>query len=83
MALENTNKNTENIRKQIDHLKVRLNNIDKNLDTQQKALDILYENSKTLLNEAFNFKNKVSVEEIMKRVFSKGTMPKIMFKNRT
>ena len=82
MALENTNKNVENIRKQIDHLKVRLNNIDKNLDTQQEALDILYENSKTLLNEAFNFKNKVSVEEIMKRVFSEGKMPKIMFKNR-
>ncbi len=82
MTSGNTNKNIEKIREQIDHLKVRLDNIDKNLDTQQEALDTLYENSKTLLNEAFNFKNKVSVEEIMKRAFSKGNIPKIIFKNR-
>ena len=78
-----SNKNLNNIRNQIDLLKQKLDGIDKTLELQEEVLDILQENSKSLIRDALSpNKGSYSVDEIMKSAFSKGKLPKILFKDR-
>ncbi|MBI3591653.1 MAG: hypothetical protein HY094_09800 [Candidatus Melainabacteria bacterium] len=79
---ENTQiKNLKNIRTQIELLKERLDNIDKTLNTQEEVLDLLFEDSKSLLQEASICKqDNNNVVDIMKRAFTQGKLPKILFK---
>lgn len=75
----NFENNIENIRTEVKVLKQRLENINKALVNQEKTLNLLNENTKLLLTEALNPKNNFnSVEEIMKRAFSKGKLPNIL-----
>lgn len=71
----------EKIRSQIDQLKERLENIDKVLNVQEEAINLLHENTKALLQEAtVSYNNTDSTEEIMKKFFSTGKLPKILYK---
>ena len=81
MADTESVKNLEKIRIQIELLKQRLDNIDRTLDLQEEVLDVLDENSKSLLQDALN-KNQQgnSVNEIMKSAFTRGNIPKILSK---
>lgn len=75
--------NLEKIRSQIDLLKERLDNIDKVLNVQEEAINLLQENTKSLFKEAtVSYNSTDSVEEIMKSVFFKGRLPKILNKGR-
>ena len=81
MADLSQNEGFNKIRTQIELLKDRLNNIDKTLEVQEEVLDLLYENSKSLLHDAlYTDDESISVNEIMKRAFSGRTLPKILFK---
>ncbi len=83
MANITSNKNLNNIRTQIDLLKQRLEGIDKTLELQEEILDLLHENSKSLIKDAISHnRNSSTADEIMKSAFSKGKLPKILFKNR-
>lgn len=75
--------NLEKIRFQIELLKERLDNIDKVLNVQEEAINLLQENTKSLFKEAtVSYNSTDSVEEIMKSVFFKGRLPKIFNKGR-
>lgn len=81
MSEQDSIKNLKNIKVQIEVLKQRLENIDKTLEVQEEVLDILQENSRTLLHDTLgHWKDKVSVERIMKDAMPKGKIPKILFK---
>ena len=60
------------IKAQIEALKNRLESIDKTLSLQEKLID--------LISPAFCKEESNSVEKIMKKAFSKGSLPKILFK---
>ena len=70
------------IKAQIEALKNRLESIDKTLSLQEKLIDLIStEPHKQLLNKpAFCKEESNSVEKIMKKAFSKGSLPKILFK---
>lgn len=74
----NKEKNLEKIRIQIELLKKRINNMDKTLALQEKAIDLIDEKSKALLREAQLSGINLSVEQIMKSAFSGKTLPKIL-----
>lgn len=77
------NKNLINIRNQIDLLKQKLDNIDKTLGLQEEALDLLEENSKSLIKDILPIhRNIFSTDEVMKNAFSKHKLPRILFKKR-
>ena len=81
MSNSSQNESFNKIRTQIEFLKERLENIDKTLEVQEEVLDLLYENSKSLLHDAlYTDDETVSVNEIMKRAFSGKALPKILFK---
>ena len=73
--------NFEKIRTQIEFLKQRLNNLDKVLVIQEEVLNLINENTKSLLKDSL-IPEKVcsSADEIMKNVFSKKAPPKILFR---
>ena len=74
--------NLEKIRTQIELLKLRLDNINKTLNFQEDILNMLTENTRLLLKKvAITSVNPNSTEEIMKKAFSKGRIPKILFKS--
>ena len=80
MINDSKEKNLEKIRVQIELLKKRINNMDKTLVLQEKAIDLIDEKSKALLKEA-QFNNlDLSVEQIMKKAFTRKTLPKILTK---
>lgn len=70
----------EDIKKQINIIKAKLENIDKTLNIQEKTLDLIQENSRSLLSEAISNKKEANLEEIMKSVFKENKLPKILFK---
>lgn len=75
--------NLEKIRSQIEKLKDRLDSIDKVLNIQEKAINLLQENTKTLFKEAtVSYNSTDPVEEIMKSVFTRGKLPKILYKDK-
>ena len=76
--INNKEKNLEKIRVQIELLKKRINNMDKTLALQEKAIDLIDEKSKALLREAQLNGIILSVEQIMKNAFSGKTLPKIL-----
>lgn len=78
MQNNNGEKNLEKIRFQIELLKKRINNMDKTLVLQEKAIDLIDEKSKALLREAQFSDINLSVEQIMKNAFSGKTLPKIL-----
>lgn len=69
------------IKAQIQILKQRFDSMEQTLNIQEEILNLLSEQAKTLCKEAAYNKDSYSVEKIMKRAFSKGTFPKILFKN--
>ncbi len=70
--------NLEKIRVQIELLKKQINNMERTMTVQEKAIDLIDEKSKTLLKEVqFNNIN-TSVEEIMRNAFSGKALPKIL-----
>ena len=78
--INNNFENTKNeIRIQIDLLKNRLDNINNILNIQEEAINELVENTKTLLKEAVVPSTSASsIQEIMKKAFSKGRLPNIL-----
>ena len=77
------NKNLTTIRNQIDLLKQKLDNIDKTLELQEEILNLLEENSKSLIKDVLpTHRNTFSTDEVMKNAFSKHRFPKILFKKR-
>lgn len=78
---ESSQKNFESMKMQIEQMKKRLGELDRVLNVQTKAIDLLDENTSSLAREANQSKNETSVEAIMKNVFSKKTLPKILQKN--
>ena len=81
MDKKNTNDNFEKIKAQVELLKQRLINLDKVLNVQAEVLDLMTENTKSLLKDSL-IPEKVysSTDEIMKNAFSKRKTPKILFK---
>ena len=70
------------IRHELESIKLRLDNAEKTLIVQEELLDELNQNTKSLLKEAFGLKETTNLqEEIIRRQFSKGRLPKILFKN--
>ena len=82
MNNNNTSKNLQSIRNQIDLLKERLDGIGKTLDFQEEVLDMLYENSKSLIQDALFTEKNYSVDEIMKNAFKTKQIPKILYLNK-
>ena len=80
MTNNNKEKNLEKIRVQIELLKKRINNMDKTLTLQEKAIDLIDEKSKALLREAQFTNINTSVEQIMKNAFKGKSLPKILHK---
>ena len=78
MTNNNKEKNLEKIRIQIELLKKRINNMDRTLTLQEKAIDLIDEKSKALLREARFTNINTSVEQIMKNAFSGKSLPKIL-----
>ena len=78
MPNNNKEKNLEKIRIQVELLKTRINNMDKTLILQEKAIDLIDEKSKTLLREAQFSSLNLSTEQIMKNAFKSKTLPKIL-----
>ena len=76
--INNSDKNLEKIRVQIELLKKRINNMDRTLTVQEKAIDLIDENTKDLLKEAQFSSLDMSVEQIMKNAFRNKTLPKIL-----
>ncbi|MBI2995492.1 MAG: hypothetical protein HYY52_02135 [Candidatus Melainabacteria bacterium] len=73
--------NLKDIRTKIDELKERLNNIDRNLNLQEKILDELNQDSKSLFqNTPLTHKSTNSMEDIIRGAFAKRRIPKIFFK---
>ena len=75
---DNSEKNLEKIKVQIELLKKRINNMDKTLVTQEKAIDLIDEKSKALLREAQFSNINMSVEQIMKNACPGKKLPKIL-----
>ena len=71
---------TENIRVQIELLKNKLDNIEETLNVQEEVLDLLYRKSKSLFEDAIKETRTFSQEDIIRRAFTKGRIPKILFK---
>lgn len=70
------------IRQELESIKLRLDNAEKTLIVQEELLDELNQNTKSLLKEAFGLKETTNLqEEIIRRQFPKGRLPKILFKN--
>ncbi len=78
MTNTNKEKNLEKIRVQIELLKKRINNMDRTLTLQEKAIDLIDEKSKALLREVQFSNINLPVEQIMKNAFSGKTLPKIL-----
>ena len=78
MLNNNGEKNLERIRVQIELLKKQINNMDKTLVLQEKAIDLIDEKSKALLREAQFSNINMSVAQIMKNAFKGKTLPKIL-----
>ena len=81
MKSQNPKNFEDNLRTQITILKQRLENIGSTINVQEQILDILTENTKSLLKEAVPVsKSGDSVEEIIKRAFTGGKLPKSLSK---
>ena len=78
MTNNNGEKKLEKIRIQIELLKKRINNMDRTLVLQEKAIDLIDEKSKAILREAQFTNINTSVEQIMKNTFKSKTLPKIL-----
>lgn len=78
---ESSKKNFESMKVQIEQMKKRLGELDRVLNVQTKAIDLIDQGTNSLAREANQSKNETSVEAIMKNVFSKKTLPKILQKN--
>ena len=78
MTNSNREKNLEKIRVQIELLKKRINNMDRTLLLQEKAIDLIDEKSKALLKEAEFSNLNLPVEQIMKNAFKGKALPKIL-----
>ena len=76
--------NLEKIKSQLDLLKVKLDNLDKTLKTQERILNLLDEDSSGFFNLLTKVEKKqeqkASIENIMKNAFSSKKLPKILFK---
>ena len=82
MLNKTTDGNLEKIRTQLKLLKLRLDNISKTLNFQEDILNMLTENTQLLMKEVTAIPiNSNSTEEIMRTAFSKGKIPKILFKS--
>lgn len=71
---------TENIRVQIELLKNKLDNIEETLNIQEEVLDLLSRKSKSLFEDAIRETRTFNQEDIMRKAFTKGRIPKILFK---
>ena len=80
MTNNNKETNLDKIRVQIELLKKRITNMDRTLDLQEKAIDLIDEKSKTLLREVQFSNITMPVEQIMKNAFSSKTLPKVLFR---
>jgi len=78
---ETSGNGLERIKSQLEQMKKRLNELDNVLNVQEKAIDLLEDNNNSLAREANMTRKQVSPEVIMRNVFSKGTLPKILQKN--
>ena len=78
MTNKNTESNLEKIRVQIELLKKQINNMDRTLTIQEKAIDLIDEKSKILLKEAQFSNINISAEQIMKNTFSGKPLPKTL-----
>ena len=76
--MDDSDKNLEKIRVQIELLKKRINNMDRTLTVQEKAIDLIDEKAKALLREAQFSSLDMSVEQIMKSAFKSKSLPKIL-----
>ena len=80
MENKNPKNNFDKLKTQIELLKQRLSNMDKILNIQEDILDVTCKNTESLFKDALIPKKVSEVNDIMKNVFSKGTIPKILFK---
>lgn len=78
MTHKSTNHNLENIRNQIEELKSRLDKIEKNIDLQEEVINLLHKNLESVFYDAFQNNEAMSVNEIMKKAFPSGKIPKIL-----
>lgn len=79
--MEMTNNLFHKIRQDLELIKLRLDNAEKTLIVQEELLDELSQNTKSLLKEAFGLKERANLEEeIIRRQFPKGRLPRILFK---
>ncbi|OGI19193.1 MAG: hypothetical protein A3B68_05740 [Candidatus Melainabacteria bacterium RIFCSPHIGHO2_02_FULL_34_12] len=80
MLNKNNTSNLEKIKVQLELLKSRLDNVSQTLDMQEEFLDLLQEKSNLLLKEALIPSRYIdSTEAIMKKAFTKGKIPKILY----
>lgn len=80
MTHKPSNNNLENIRNQIDELKTRLDKIEKNIDLQEEVINLLHKNLESVFHDAFQNNEVMSVNEIMKKAFPSGKIPKIILR---
>ena len=81
MEKKNNNRSLERIRVQLELLKQRLENMDEILCIQEDILNLVNENTETLLKTIpVTSENNLKVYDIMKKAFKKGKMPGILFK---
>ena len=74
-------KTLEDIKLKIELLKKRLDNIDRILTIQEEVLDLISENTKSLCIEAQeSTKNFDLYEKVIRQSFTKGKIPRILYK---
>lgn len=74
----NSKMSAENIRVHIELLKNRLDNIEDALNVQEEVIDLLYEKSKSLFEDALKETKSLNEGDIIKKAFKKGRIPKIL-----
>jgi len=65
------------VKKEINTLKQRLDNLDDLLKTQEESINELFNNTQNIFYEATNNKTN-SIQEIMKKAFLTGKLPGIL-----
>ncbi len=79
--MSNEHNNVEKIKSQFDQMRKRLDDLDKVLSVQERTIDYLDQKNDSLIKDANLPHKEASVEAIMKNVFAKGKLPKILQNN--
>lgn len=77
---QTTSDNLKKIRDQIEELKNHLDKIEQTINLQEEVINLLHKNLESLFHDAFQNSEATSVNEIMKKTFPSGKIPKVLQK---